>query len=93
MADNKKLFYEYFKVVTVSKNQNSFGLFGVVMIAKSGRAFEIGVGSLHKPNVGDKLSCKLTENNDLSEIEGMSFELPRNLIDAPQEVIDEVFKD
>ena len=92
MNNNKKLFYEQFRIASVTNKTNSFGLYGVIILAKSGRAFEIGVGSIYEPIKGKEWSCKLSEANNLLEIEGVGFELPRRLSDAPQGVIDEVFK-
>jgi hypothetical protein len=86
------LVHEQFKVVNVSNNTNSFGLYGVVILAKSGKAFEIGVGSLYKPKAGQMLNATLTESGNLDNIEGISYEIPRMLEDAPQYVVDEVYK-
>ena len=85
--------YEKFKIVSVSSNTNSFGLHGVVILAKSGTAFEIGMGSINNPTKGAELFCKISEQGNLLEIQGKSYEIPRKLPNAPKEVIAEVFKD
>ncbi len=76
-----------FKVVSVSENHNSFGLYGVVLLAKDGTAYEVAMGSLYKPAKGDTLACRVI-NDRLDTILGKSYELPRRLDDAPKEVID-----
>ena len=85
-----------FKVVSVSSNTNSFGLYGVIMIARDGEAYEIAVGSLYKPNRGDIIIKDSILNPEYKQISysfrGISYELPRNLPEAPKEVIREVWK-
>jgi hypothetical protein len=82
---------ENFKVAAISDNANSFGLYGVVILSKSGNAFEIGCNSLSKPKVRQTLKATLTESGYLENIEGLSYEIPRKLQKPPQAVIDEVF--
>jgi len=85
-----------FKVVSVSSNTNSFGLYGVIMIARDGEAMEIAVGNLYKPKIGDILikDIILAGNGKLISytFRGISYELPRNLPEAPKEVVREVWE-
>jgi hypothetical protein len=85
-----------FKVVSVSSNTNSFGLYGVILVAKDGEAIEIAVGSLYKPNKGDILIKRIMSDEDGNilnyDFEGISFEIPRTLPIAPKEVVNEIWK-
>lgn len=82
---------EQFKVVMVSKNTNSFGLYGVVLLAKSGTAFEVGMNSLSVPKRDEILTCDLSDNNKLTGIRGRSYEIPQKLPSAPPHAIKEVW--
>lgn len=80
-----------FKVVNVSSNTNSFGLYGVIMADKSGLAFEVGMNYLSKPNPGDMLNVTLTEKNNLVSIAGKFYEIPRKLNKMPANLVNELF--
>lgn len=80
-----------FKVVTVSQNTNSFGLYGTILIARDGSAFEIAVSSLEKQPKGKVLNCDII-NGALRNIAGVSYEIPRKLPTAPLEVVTEIWK-
>lgn len=86
-----KTYFETFKIVTVSSNTNSFGLYGVVILSKTGKAFEIGMGSINEPAKGQALIGELTLSGDLVAIKGKSYEIPRKLSPPPAEVILEVW--
>lgn len=79
-----------FKVVGVSQNRNSFGLAGVVVMAKSGEAWEIGANHVSTPKVGDMLNIPLDIKTN-SPI-WANYEIPRRLINAPPAVVKEVWK-
>jgi hypothetical protein len=85
------MYTDKFKVVSVSTNTNSFGLYGVKILSKAGLCFEVGVGSIYKPALGDILNVALTDKNDLRGIEGINYEIPKRKPSPPQEVIDEVW--
>jgi hypothetical protein len=82
---------ETFKIVTVSKNTNSFGLYGVIIMNQTGMAFEIGMNAYNDPKKGQSLIVELTEDGNISSIRGKSYEIPRKLATAPAEVIREVW--
>jgi hypothetical protein len=82
---------EEFKVVTTSSNMNSFGLYGVIIMARTGEAFEIACSSLNKPDKGKMLQATLTDSGRLHDIKGVNYEIPKMLDKAPKDVVKEVF--
>lgn len=72
-----------FKVVSVSKNVNSFGLRGHVLVARNGEAWEVGANHLNSKKIGEVVSL----HGSFSD-----FEIPRRLPTAPKNVVDEVWK-
>jgi hypothetical protein len=82
---------EEFKVVATSSNMNSFGLYGVVIMARTGEAFEIACNSLNKPDKGEMLQVTLTDSGNLNNIKGINYEIPKKLDKAPKDVVKEVF--
>jgi hypothetical protein len=82
---------ETFKIVTVSKNTNSFGLYGVIIMNQRGNAFEIGMSGYNEPKKGQALIVELTDDRNILSIWNKSFEIPRKLADAPPEVVREVW--
>ena len=86
-----------FKVASVSLNNNSFGLAGVILMATDGEAWEVGANHLYKPVKGDIIWASITVNEAGERIGGIDwqgkfFEIPRQLPKAPQAVILEVWK-
>lgn len=71
-----------FKVVSVSKNTNSFGLTGMILMAIDGETWEVGASYLNIKKKGDVV---LTNRNF------HGFEIPQQLPNAPLEVIEEVW--
>lgn len=85
-------FVSQFKVAAISSNTNAFGLWGVVIIDKTGLAFRVGMNHLSKPNVGDVLDVTLN-GSSIHSIAGKSFEIPHKLPNAPASVLKELFED
>jgi len=95
-----------FIVAAVSENTNSFGLHSVIMIARSGTAFQVLQNSLNKPEEGVVKNIN-TKCNEEGEVLSYDFtlslngaECPNQLINAPEEVVseawdsvDEIFRD
>ena len=82
------------RVLSVSANANSFGLHGVILMDRRGRAWEIGVSltSPALPNSGDSLTAMITPAGDIRQGSlPFTFEIPRILSTAPPEVVKEVW--
>ena len=83
-----------FKVAAVSSNRNSFGLKGVVLIARGGRAFQVGASDLHVPKVGDVITIPFIEleGKPVLNFAALCFEIPEELNPpAPPSVVKEVW--
>lgn len=78
-----------FKVVAVSKNTNSFGLHGVVMIAEDGEGWEAAHGPLELPEQGDILQVSMDDGG--LNWAAVGFEIPRRLPQAPKDVVSQVW--
>jgi hypothetical protein len=80
-----------FRVVSVSKNCYSFGLRGVVLLARDGEAWEIGVNYLHTEHFqeGRTVFGRVTGPGELDF--GSGVEIPRRLAPATPAVLKEVF--
>lgn len=77
-----------FKVAAISKNANSFGLYGVIIIAKDGTTFQLGMSMFNRPNEGDILDCTIgATTGNLLGIPGRNYEIPQKLTDAPYTVV------
>ena len=73
-----------FKVAAVSDNTNSFGLYGVVLVARDGQAFEVGksgYGSTPVWPCGTVLTLEVQDGNINFAAHGI--EIPRQLPAAP----------
>jgi len=88
----KKLFL----VASVSSNCNSFGLRGMILMARDGETWQVGANSLNVKEKGDALAVPMTPakmftyDGDLANWSGFGFEIPRRLPDAPSNVVEEV---
>jgi hypothetical protein len=77
------------KVASVSSNRNSFGLRGMILVAKNGRAFQVAANDVNVKKKGDLLTVI-----DIKALEGLSaygFEVPEELKAAPPNVVKEVW--
>lgn len=79
-----------FKVIRISQNTNSFGLYGVVICDKSGLAFEVGVSQINLPSKGNYITGNVTENGNLHSLP-FSYEIPRKLSKPDAETLAEMF--
>lgn len=73
-------------VAAVSSNTNSFGLYQHVLVTKDGTAFTACANSLNKKDVGQVVDVKKGFHEH-------SFEIPQQIKDAPDDVVQEVWKD
>lgn len=84
-----------FRVIAVSSNTNSFGLYQFIVVAKTGEAYKLHTSYLNKPTKGQDITIKQTihDNGKLTfnEVIGIGIEMPEALPKAPKEVVDEVF--
>jgi len=79
------------KVFGVSDDMNSFGLYGVRLMDKKGRFYEVGASSFCCPMIGDEIEV-IDDHNGFPML-GNRFEIPeRKFPDAPQDVIDAVWE-
>jgi hypothetical protein len=90
-----------FKVVAISSNRNSFGLRGMVLMAKNGVVYQVGTNDLNAKSVGDEVHVPCNwdgvDADGIPQIEHhfhqFGWEIPERLPDAPDNVIDEVWGD
>ena len=87
-----------FKVVSISSNTNSFGLYGVILMGKDGESYQVGSNYFHLPKKGDVLKNNVHYNAETQErlLKTLSwslsgFEIPERLPDAPFKVVQEVW--
>lgn len=79
-----------FKVVTVSKNTNSFGLYGVIVMARDGEAWELGKSYFNLPK---KSATVLVPVQPFGlDWNVLGFEIPRKLMRAPKRVAKQVWE-
>jgi hypothetical protein len=79
-----------FKVVSISQNTNSFGLYGVIIADKTGLSFEIGVSYINLPVKGNIVTGQVTDSGNLHSLP-FSYEIPRKLPTVPKDVLRELF--
>jgi len=77
-------------VAAVSSNTNSFGLAGVILIARDGRAWE--VGHCQHPEAWVKGQSVFVSLDLKGEPMFVGCEIPRQLPNAPQPVVDLIWK-
>lgn len=87
-----------FKVVSVSNNINSFGLYGVILMGRDGESYQVGASHIHLPKQGDILKNNVhynakTQQRLLKELSWSlsGFEIPERLPDAPFNVVQQVW--
>ena len=78
-----------FKVVAVSVNTNTFGLRGVVLLARDGTIYQVGASHLHVPQQGQVINVPGEADN--LNWGHVGYEIPERLADAPPAVIAEVW--
>lgn len=87
-------FWTPFKVVSVSSNTNSFGLYGMILMDRNGITYEVAANSLRVKKRGDVLEVPgITTGSAVSfHFSEMGFEIPTFKGKAPKAVIAEVWK-
>jgi hypothetical protein len=81
---------KHFMVVAVSGNTNSFGLYGMVLMTRSGEAWEVGASKHVLKKKGDLVRVPCTKRGE-PEWALKGFEIPRRLPKPPAKVIAEVW--
>lgn len=79
-----------FKVASVSDNTNSFGLTGMILMARDGEAYEVGASYMHVKKKGDVVRVPVVGKTGRN-FASLGFEIPRRLPVAPPAVIEEVW--
>lgn len=78
-----------FKVASVSSNTNSFGLTGMILVARDGEAWQVGASSLYVKVKGSII--KVPTVGTSRTFASLGFEIPEQLPDAPPGVVAEVW--
>jgi len=95
MSTQLRTFAKDFKVVGLSDNTNSFGLRGVIFVAKDGEAWQAGANSINCPEKGDtiKLIYREVSEGVLSKYPDFpaGFEIPERKPDPPAALLKEFF--
>ena len=78
-----------FKVASVSDNTNDFGLYGMVLIALDGEAWQVGANSVNVKIKGAVLHVDV--HGDSPAWENFGFEIPEKLERPPAKVVSEVW--
>lgn len=79
-----------FTVASVSENCNSFGLTGMILMARDGEAWEVGASSLYVKAKGDIVQVPIVGKAGRN-FASLGFEIPTRLPDAPAGVVEEVW--
>lgn len=95
MKQELRTFTKEFKVIGVSSNTNSFGLRGVIIVAKDGEAWQGGVSYLYVPKKDDMVSLVYKEKSQ-GVLETYpqfpsGWEIPERLKDMPADLLKKVF--
>lgn len=79
-----------FTVASVSENRNSFGLTGMILMARDGEAWEVGASHLYVKAKGDIINVPVVGKTGRN-FASMGFEIPTRLPDASAGVVGEVW--
>jgi len=78
-----------FKVASVSENRNSFGLRGMILVARDGEAWQVAANNLNEKKKGEIL--KVPSFGGKVDFSYLEFEIPERVVDAPPGVVEEVW--
>jgi len=84
-----------FKVASVSSNRNGFGLKGVILVDREGRAFQVGASEPNIPKVGDVVVIPFLDQKHCRGLNfsALYYEIPEELPTAPEGVVQEVWQE
>lgn len=80
-----------FRVVAVSDNTNAFGLYGVVLVARDGEAWQVGLNHLRVQSFSRGSDVTIRVNGPERLWHEIGAEIPERIEDAPKEVLEEVY--
>lgn len=80
-----------FVVAAKSGNYNSFGLRGMILVARTGEAWQVAANTLNEREIGERLQAPLNPVNRHPMWVGFGFEIPEMLPPAPPKVVKEVW--
>lgn len=81
-----------FKVAAVSSNRNSFGLTGMILMARDGEAWQVGANDLNRRAKGTLIQVQVIGKRGRN-FAALGFEIPERLSKAPRKVVAEVWTD
>ena len=83
-----------FRVAAVSENTNSFGLYGHILVARDGEAFQAGASVHHRRQQGETvLLKKMPGAADYRNWAELGFEIPEAMPLCPRDVLDQVWSE
>ena len=94
-----------FRVFSISKNTNSFGLYGVIVIAIDGEAHELGISYLFLPEKGNEITATVRHTHTDTYIANgepiinrsitfnIAHEIPRRLQNCPEHALVKIFSE
>lgn len=91
---------DQYKVVTKSKNTNSFGLRQLIVVNRKGEAFKIHVTDQFAPEKDKEvtLSFPIERKGNVDTVakhpvycDSATIEMPERILDCPPEVVKEIF--
>jgi hypothetical protein len=82
--------HKTFKVASVSSNTNSFGLSGMILIARDGEAWQVGASHHYPKTRGDLVRVPVLGRRGRN-FAPLGFEIPERLPLAPAGVVREVW--
>lgn len=94
MFDEKLKYKERYKVITVSTNTNSFGLYQFVLVSKAGKAFKAHASFLNCPKKDTFIDAPLaisTAKIVKPDFTRLGFELIEEQPNVPKNVLKEIF--
>lgn len=80
-----------FKVTSLSKNKNSFGLRGMILVARDGEAWQVGANEHNERKHGEIVTVPVFGGQ--VSFSHLGFEIPERVTDAPPGVIREVWEE
>ncbi len=84
------LAYEKFKIAAVSENTNSFGLYQMILVAKSGETWKACANSVNVLKKSETVSVGI-RHNFIPDWTSKGYEIPEKILDCPPNVVKEIW--